>query len=104
MLTQVLKGVTAKNIKSLADNLLTQYPSSILALATVVEDSVTLVIAVSDELTEQISAVEIIQHIAPCIGAKGGGGRKNMAQTGGKNVQGVTEALSIFQQKIRSSL
>src|SRR5436305_892854 len=55
--------------------------------------SVSLVAAISPELTKQFQAGKIIQTIAPIIGGKGGGKPEN-ARGGGKDAAKLDEALA----------
>jgi alanyl-tRNA synthetase len=55
----------------------------VVALIAVNEGKAALVVAVSDDLTERFSAVDLVRAGAEVLGGKGGGGRPDMAQAGG---------------------
>ena len=46
-----------------------------------------------DDAGEKVSAAELIREIGPLVGG-GGGGSDEMAQAGGKNPDGLDDALS----------
>jgi alanyl-tRNA synthetase len=93
----IAKALTVSGIDGLrqvADNWKEKQPSDILVLASAVEGKVSLIVAASSEAIKQgIKAGDLIKFIAPKIGG-GGGGRPDMAQAGGKNPDGITDALA----------
>ena len=65
----------------------------IVVLAVVDNGKVALVAAASKGLAERISAAELMQAIAPLVGAKGGG-RSDLARAGGGDrAEAVADAL-----------
>ncbi len=57
------------------------------------EDKVTLVAGLSEDLLKKkLSAVDWIRTVTPIVGGKGGGGRPDMAQAGGKDPSKIQEA------------
>jgi alanyl-tRNA synthetase len=66
--------------------------SCLLLLATKDSDKCQLLIKVSPDLVKKkIFASDLIKQLAPLIGG-GGGGKKDLAQAGGKNPSGLDEA------------
>lgn len=66
----------------------------VIVLAAVDAGKVSMVAAVSKDLATRASAAELMQTIAPSVGAKGGG-RPDLARAGGgDNADGVSDALS----------
>ena len=62
-------------------------------IASTVDDKVTLVAGLSKDLVERkLSAVDWIRTVTPLVGGKGGGGRPDMAQAGGKDATKIQEA------------
>ena len=60
-----------------------------------------IVVGVTDDVTERISAVDLVRVGSAALGGKGGGGRPDMAQAGGPDgsaaraaVEAIAEALS----------
>jgi alanyl-tRNA synthetase len=80
---RLLEGTAPKDLRGLADDLKKQLGSGVVALIAVNEGKAALVVAVTDDLTERFSAVELVRVGAEVLGGKGGGGRPDMAQAGG---------------------
>lgn len=81
-------------LRQLADQWKQKDLSDVLVLATTNEGKVNLLAAMNDKaLAAGFAAGDLIKTIAPIVGG-GGGGRKDMAQAGGKNPAGIPEALA----------
>ena len=100
---KILDNISAKELKAFVDEVKTQYPDNlVVALLSVNEGKVSVVIGVSQDLTEKLSAVNMIKSIAPLVGAQGGGGRPDMAQTGGADTSKLEDAIEALRNIIRS--
>ncbi len=96
-------GVEIKDLKGLADQQKAKLTSGVVALAVVGEDQrAGIVVAVTDDLTARISAVDLVRVAAEVLGGKGGGGRPDMAQAGGPEGARVKEALAAIAQRLAS--
>jgi alanyl-tRNA synthetase len=80
-------------LRELVDRLQEKLAPSVIALGTTNGDKVTLIAAVSKELTSRVHAGKLIKAIAPLVGG-GGGGRPDFAQAGGKDPAGLDAALA----------
>jgi alanyl-tRNA synthetase len=87
----------------MADDIKKQIGSGVVALASAAEGKASIVVAVSDDLTARISAVELVRAGAAAVGGKGGGGRPDMAQAGGPDIAGLDAALSAIEQAIAAT-
>jgi alanyl-tRNA synthetase len=79
-------------LQAVADTLKSQF-KGVIVLGGVANNAVSLVAAVSIELSSRVQAGKIIQTIAPMVGGKGGG-RPDNARGGGKDVSKLDEALA----------
>jgi alanyl-tRNA synthetase len=95
---RLLDGMPAKDLKNLADELKKQIGSGIVALVSVADGKASLVVGVTDDLTGRFDAVELVRAGSVELGGKGGGGRPDMAQAGGKDVDKLDEALEVAKQ------
>ncbi|HEX4121516.1 MAG TPA: alanine--tRNA ligase [Verrucomicrobiae bacterium] len=93
-----LGAVDGDFLQAVADAIKSQFNGAIV-LGGTGGDAVSLVAAISPELTAKFQAGKIIQAIAPIVGGKGGG-RPDNARGGGKDISRLDEAL----QKARSLL
>ncbi|MBW5291364.1 MAG: Alanyl-tRNA synthetase [Candidatus Ruthia sp. Asou_11_S2] len=99
LLSTVVKGVSGKDLRDIADKLKDKLGSAIIVLAVVSNDKVSLVAGVTKDLTKQYQAGKILNHVAQQIGGKGGG-RPDMAQGGGTQPEHLTKALASVKSLI----
>lgn len=85
-------GVDGDFLQAVADSLKGRF-KGVVVLGGAAGGAVSLVAAVSQELTSKIQAGKIIQQIAPIVGGKGGG-RPDNARGGGKEAGKLDEALA----------
>jgi alanyl-tRNA synthetase len=97
---KVVEGVSAKDLKSLADDAKAKVGSGVVAFAAVAEGKASLVVGVTDDLKERISAVDLVRLGAEALGGKGGGGRPDMAQAGGPDGAKARDALSAIEKRL----
>ena len=65
---------SAKDLKSLADDAKAKVGSGVVVFAAVADGKASLVVGVTDDLKERISAVDLVRLGAEALGGKGGGG------------------------------
>jgi len=78
-----LDGMPAKELKGLADDLKSQVGSGVVAVVSNSDGKASLVVGVTDNLTDKFNAVDLVRAGSAAVGGKGGGGRPDMAQAGG---------------------
>ncbi|MFD1419024.1 alanine--tRNA ligase [Companilactobacillus keshanensis] len=89
-------------LRQLADKWKNDQSSDILVLGASADQKASLVVAVNkDSQTKGVKAGDVIKKIAKEIQG-GGGGRPDMAQAGGKNPAGLTNALQMAKDVIKS--
>ena len=99
-LGQVLEGIPAKELRGLADDAKKRIGSGVIAFIAVNEGKAAVLTAVTDDLKEKISAVDLVRAGAVAVGGKGGGGRPDMAQAGGPNGSNAKEAIKAIENII----
>ena len=98
---KILENIPAKELKAFVDEIKAQYPEdTIVALLASNEGKASVVIGVSDNLAAKYPANSLIKVIAPFVGAQGGGGRPDMAQTGGPDATRMQEAIDALRKAI----
>lgn len=98
---RVLENIPAKELKAFVDEVKDQYKDdTIVALFSTTEGKVSVVIGVSDNLKDRLPATGLIKTVAPFVGAQGGGGRPDMAQTGGSDDTRLDEAIEALRKAI----
>ena len=104
LLAASLQGVDMNGLRELGDQLRDKLGEGVVVLASENEGKVSLMAAVTDGAMKQgAHAGNLIKGIAACVGG-GGGGRPNMAQAGGKNPQGIPQALEKAGEVLESQL
>jgi alanyl-tRNA synthetase len=97
---RVLDDVPAKDLKGMADAIKKQLGSGVAALITVADGKASLVVAVTDDLTARINAVDLVKAGSEVLGGKGGGGRPDMAQAGGPDGAKAQDALAAIENQL----
>ena len=92
-----LGEIPARDLKGLADAISKQQGSGVVALVSTAEGKASIVVAVSPDLTGQISAVDLVRAAASALGGKGGGGRPDLAQAGGPDGTKAEDALAAIR-------
>ncbi len=80
---KLLDGVPAKDLKGMADELKKQVGSGVVALVATNDGKASLVVGVTADLADKLSAIDLVRAGSAAVGGKGGGGRPDMAQAGG---------------------
>ncbi|MFM1790065.1 MAG: alanyl-tRNA synthetase, partial [Actinomycetota bacterium] len=97
-----IDGVSANDLRDLAVAVRQQNGVSAVVLCGVTDTGgVSLVSAVATGV--KVGAGELIKEAAKAVGG-GGGGKGDVATAGGKNPQGIDEALRIAGEKARSAV
>jgi len=92
-------GLDDKALRELVDRLKEKLGSSVVALGASDGTKVTLIAAVSKDLTTRFHAGDLIKRIAPVVGGNGGG-RPDFAQAGGKDPSRLDEALAMVYELV----
>ena len=100
LLATEVSGVSAKDLRDLADKLKDKLGTAVVVLALVSGKKVSLISAVTKNLTDKYQAGVILNHVASQIGGKGGG-RSDMAQGGGTEPEKLSDALNSVKDLIR---
>ena len=88
-----IDNYTAKELRVAIDNIKSRMSSYVAVLGSASEGRVSLIAAVSKDLTDKVKAGALVGEVAKYVGGKGGG-RPDMAQAGGTDVAGLDKAIS----------
>ncbi|MDG3089044.1 alanine--tRNA ligase [Vibrio hannami] len=103
VLVAALEGADNKNLRTMVDDIKNQVGSGIILLANVANGKVGLIAGVTKDLTGKVKAGELVNLVAQQVGGKGGG-RPDMAQAGGTDVDALPEALKSVQPWLEERL
>ena len=98
----IFDDLAIKELKSNAEKLIKNNKSDIVCLISKIDSKASLVIAVEKKLAEKISAVEMVKEVSTILGGKGGGGRADMAQSGGSSPENSTLAIESLKKYINN--
>jgi alanyl-tRNA synthetase len=99
---RLLDGMPAKDLKGLADEMKNSLGSGVVALVAVNDGKVSLVVGVTDDLTANINAVNLVRAGSAAVGGQGGGGRPDMAQAGGSDASNPQAAIDAIESTLGS--
>jgi alanyl-tRNA synthetase len=91
---QVLKGVSGKDLPPLIDEHKARLGSGVVVLIADTGDKAAVAAGVTKDLTDAVSAVDLVRAAVAELGGKGGGGRADMAQGGGASAEQADAALT----------
>ncbi len=103
LIAKLLPDMPAKDLKPLADELKRQVGSGVVALVATNDGKASLVVGVTEDLTDRLDAVGLVRAGAAAVGGKGGGGRADMAQAGGPEAGKAAEALAAIEAALAAA-
>ncbi len=101
MFARTVHGIQPKDLRGLVDDGKRQIKSGVVAIVGVTEEGKAgIVVGVTDDLTAQYSAVDLVKAGAVALGGQGGGGRPDMAQAGGPDGASAEAALNAIAERL----
>lgn len=80
-----------KDLKSMADKLRHQHDKALVLIGSHMNDKVSVVVALQN--SQELNAIDLVKRVTFILKGEGGGGRPDMAQGGGVNVEKWPEAV-----------
>jgi alanyl-tRNA synthetase len=99
-LAQVLNGVTGKDLPALIDEHKSRIESGAVLLIADTGGKAAVAAGVTEDLAGKVSAVDLVKAAVIELGGKGGGGRPDMAQGGGKDASNADAAIKAAEKVI----
>jgi alanyl-tRNA synthetase len=93
-------GMDPKDLRDFGDKLRDKLGSGILALGSTKDDKVSLIVMVTKDLIPRFHAGNIIKEMAPILGGTGGG-KPDLAQSGGKDPAKLDAALEALYEIVK---
>ncbi len=103
VLATQLDGIDAKGLRETADKLRDKLKSCALVLGTVADGKVSLIAAVTPDVTGKIRAGELVNFVATQVGGKGGG-KPDLAMAGGSEPDRLPAALASVAAWVQDKL
>jgi alanyl-tRNA synthetase len=98
-----VEGADAKSLRDTLDQCKNKLGSSVILLSAVTGDKIALTAGVSKDLIDKVKAGDLMREFAQRLGGKGGG-KPDMAQGGGTDVQALPEVLKTVPEWVSSQL
>ena len=98
---QALTGVTGKDLAGLIDEHKARLGSGAVLLIADTGDKAAVAAGVTEDLTGRVSAVDLVRAAVEQLGGKGGGGRPDFAQGGGKDAANAAAAIAAAETVLK---
>ncbi len=98
-----VEGADAKSLRDTLDQCKNKLGSAVILLSAVTGDKITLTAGVTKDLTDRVKAGDLMREFAERLGGKGGG-KPDMAQGGGTDVQALPDVLKAVPEWVSSQL
>jgi alanyl-tRNA synthetase len=99
-LGQVVEDFDPKGLRAAVDDMKKRLGSGIAVLVAVNDGRASVAVGVTDDLADQVSAVDLVKAAVATLGGQGGGGRPDMAQGGGPDGPKAKEALDAVKDAL----
>jgi len=96
-------GMDRAQMRTLADSLRNKWKSAVIVLGAAEGDSVSIIAAVTKDLTGKVQAGKLVGLVAQAVGGKGGG-RPDLAEGGGKDAAALDGALTTAREFATAAL
>ena len=103
VLSAQVPGLDRAQLRALADSLRNKWKSGVVVLASTDDSQVSIITAVTRDLTAKIHAGKLVGAIAQAVGGRGGG-RPDMAEAGGSNPAALPQALENVYSAVEALL
>ncbi len=100
VLARAVEGVAPKDLRGMVDQGKKQVGSGVVAIVGISEGKAGLVVGVTADLVDRISAVDLARIGSAALGGTGGGGRPDLAQAGGPDAGAAEAALAAITGRI----
>ena len=97
---KLVSGAHPKELKAFVDDIMQNLGSGIVVLCSDKDDKASVVVGVSKDLTAKYNAVDLVRAASAVVGGQGGGGRPDMAQTGGSDASKINDAIAKIKAMI----
>ena len=98
LVAQVVSGVTGKDLPPLIDAHKARLGSGAVLLIADADGKAAVAAGVTQDLTDRVSAVDLVRAAVAELGGKGGGGRADMAQGGGPDASRADAAIAAAEK------
>ena len=99
----IAKDYPNKSLKAFIDEQKKHYNKlSVSLIISNNQNKLSIVLGVTEDITDIFDASKEIREISTILGGKGGGGRRDLAQGGGSDVSQINESIKYVEDKLNS--
>ena len=88
----------------MVDDIKKHIGSGITVVVSVNDGKASIVVGVTDDLVDRVSAVDLVRVGSAALGGKGGGGRPDMAQAGGPDGNAAQAAVDAIGEAVAGAV
>jgi alanyl-tRNA synthetase len=99
LITRRVAGLEKGALRSLSDSLRDRVGRGVVVLAAENDGKVQLLVSVTKDLSDRVSAGQLVKALAPIVGG-GGGGRAEFAEAGGKDASKIDDLLATARETV----
>ncbi len=96
-------GMDRAQLRSLVDSLRNKWKTAVVVIGSIDDSSVSIIAAVTKDLTSKVHAGKLVGVVAQAVGGKGGG-RPDLAEAGGKDPSALPAALDDVYTRVEAML
>ena len=96
-------GLEKNALRGLSDSLRDRLQRGVVVIAAESDGKVSLLVAVTKDLTDKVKAGALVKELAPIVGG-GGGGRPDFAEAGGKDASKIGDLLAKARELVTAAL
>jgi alanyl-tRNA synthetase len=102
--SDILEFIDGKNLRLLIDECKKDLGSGIICLISKEDKKATIAVGVTSDLVEAFDSVQLVRIVSKKMSGKGGGGRPDMALSGGSEPDKAEEAIEELIQNIKEKI
>jgi len=102
LLSQVVQGVSAKDLREMMNEQKASHGAGVVVMVADADGKAAVAISVSPDLTDRVSAVDLVRAAAVELGGQGGGGKPDIAQAGGSDPSKADAAIAKVTQMLEA--
>jgi alanyl-tRNA synthetase len=99
VVAHIIDGADLETLRTACDDLKSKHDKCVVVLAAIEDSKIQLIAGISKVLTKVVKAGDLVNYVAEQVGGKGGG-RPDMAQAGGTNIEALPSALASVESWI----
>ncbi|MFV9876114.1 MAG: alanine--tRNA ligase [Rickettsiales endosymbiont of Dermacentor nuttalli] len=102
LMHDTVDNVPIRELRSLVEELKSKFNNTVIVIISTIDTKLSVVIGISKDITSKVSAIELSQMTASILGGTGGGGKIDLAQSGGIYREKIPEVMGKIREKLQN--